>query len=106
MRLLFLPTATGKNYVSREEERERESERKQYAASPSSPSRFSSQMMAKKEGGIEFSVEITVDDQLRVRAKRCNYGDDVVVKELSEETILSRFRKCMDVWKKDHSNQQ
>jgi len=104
VRLLFLPTATGKNYVSREEERERESERKQYAAPSSSPSRYSSQMMAKKEGGIEFSVEITVDDQLRVRAKRCNYGDDVVVKELSEETILSRFRKCMEVWKKDHSN--
>jgi hypothetical protein len=95
VKLLFLPTSTGKNYLSKEEERK--TEKDAAAAKPGHNQRATS-----KEGGIEFVVEITEDKKMRVRAKRCNYGDDVVVKELSEETILSRFRKGIEVWKKDH----
>ena len=89
--LLFLPTATGKNYLSREEEREREA---------TGQTRISRNRMA-KEGGIEVVVEITSDDSLRVRAKRCNYADGVPLKELSEETILKRLESAIDVWCKE-----
>lgn len=93
VQLLFLPTSTGKNYLSREEEKERE---KRGASSKAAAKR------AAMEGGIEIVAEVTVASELRVRAKRCNYVDGAVIKELSEETILSRFRKCIEVWKRDH----
>ena len=92
--LLFLPTATGKNYLSREEERERESDGR------SGKYTISRSRLA-KEGGIEVVVEITSEDSLRVRAKRCNYAVGVPLKELSEETILKRLESAIDVWCKE-----
>ncbi|CAB9516544.1 expressed unknown protein [Seminavis robusta] len=91
VQLLFLPTATGKNYLSREEERERESE------GGSKRATISRSKMA-KEGGIEVVVEIIGEDSLRVRAKRCNYADGVPLKELSEETIVKRLESAIEVW--------
>ena len=98
IRLLFQPTATGKYYVSKDEERESDRDGKPLPA-PVRSSRLS------REGGVEFLVEVwgTEPLSLRARAKRCNYGPDAVVKELSEETIVSQFKKCIDVWKKDHA---
>jgi len=96
--LVFLPTATGSNYMSKEEEREREREGKGSSQANGAPVTRG----IVREGGIEFCVE-TTDDGLRVRAKRCNYGDDAVIKELSEETILSRFKKSVDVWAVENS---
>ncbi|GAX16121.1 hypothetical protein FisN_3Hh398 [Fistulifera solaris] len=92
VQLLFLPTSTGKNYVSREEEKQRGTEK-----SSTAPRRTQT-----KEGGIQVMVEITRENKLRVRAKRCNYADDTVIKEISEETILKRLRDGVDVWVKDH----
>ena len=94
VKLLFLPTATGKNYLSREEERTRETQE--------SRSKTPKKRKNIKEGGIEVLVENTKAGALRVRARRCNYDDDAVIKELSEETILSRLKKGIDVWLKDH----
>jgi hypothetical protein len=92
--LLFLPTQTGKNYVSRTEEKERAE------ADPSSkPFRRNV-----REGGVDVVVEVTKDDQLRVRARRCNYADDAVIKELSEETILKRLKEAVQSWQKEHCN--
>jgi hypothetical protein len=102
VRLLFLPTATGKNYVSAKEEAAMERDRggggraKQGAASVV-PKKV------QKEGGVEIVAEVLKSDgSVRVRAKRCNYADDAVIKELSEETILSRLKETIQVWKKDH----
>jgi hypothetical protein len=99
IRLLFQPTATGKYYVSKEEERESDREGKSLPSAPIRSARLS------RDGGIEFTVEVwnTEPLSLRARAKRCNYGPDTMVKELSEETIVSQFKKCIDVWKKDHA---
>jgi hypothetical protein len=99
VKLLFLPTATGKNYVSKEDERKMAAETGT-KASVQSP--VVSRFRPSNDGGIEFVVEVTDSGNLRARAKRCNYADGVVVKELSEETILGSFRKCIEVWKKDH----
>lgn len=94
--LLFLPTATGTNYMSKKEERDREA--KGMKGESSVPAARLS-----KDGGIEFLVEVTKDNALRVRAKRCNYARNAVIKELSESTIMSRFKKCLEVWQKDHA---
>jgi len=97
VRLLFLPTATGKNYLSREEEKALEKDR----SSGSTPKRSLSALL-KKEGGIEVVIEVLdASDKIRVRAKRCNYGNDAVIKELSEETILKRLQGAIDTWLKD-----
>ena len=91
--LLFLPTQTGKNYVSRTEEKERGEE----VDPPSKSFRRSV-----REGGIDVVVEVTKANQLRVRARRCNYADDAVIKELSEETILKRLKEAVQSWQKEH----
>jgi len=108
VRLLFLPTNTGKNYLSREEELKKEKEGRKSGGS-NAPSASKANLEEKlrltkriKEGGIDVVVEVTKDEQLRVRARRCNYADDAVLKELSEETILKRLKEALGVWKNDH----
>ena len=99
VQLLFLPTATGKKYLSREEERQREMESR--TGKPSSITTRSSSSKVTKEGGVEIVVELTTGDRLRVRAKRCNYADGVPLKELSEVTILKRLESAIDYWCKE-----
>jgi hypothetical protein len=98
VRLLFLQTKTGKNYLSREEEKGKQREQEDN----SSQMRVNMSRL-KKEGGIDLVVALTkASNQLRVRARRCNYADDAVIKELSEETILKRLEDhAMAVWKKN-----
>jgi hypothetical protein len=102
VRLLFLPTNTGKNYVSREEELRREQD---------GTSRQSRSRRIAKEGGIDVVVEIvnmsSIDgtsvplQQLRVRARRTNYAEGAVIKELSETTIVQRLEDAIEVFKTD-----
>lgn len=99
VQLLFLPTATGKNYVSAKDEAAMGDERT--GAAPRRTSAVQSPM--RKEGGVELVAEVLADDSIRVRAKRCNYADDAVIKELSEATILSRVKDSIQVWTKDHA---
>lgn len=98
VQLLFLPTKTGKYYMSKEEERQREDQTGKKAGTAGASPAFRKTV---REGGIDVVVEITKDGKLRVRARRCNYADDAVIKELSEETILKRFEDAIDVWKKE-----
>jgi len=110
VRLLFLPTNTGTNYASREEEaRRRENE-----GGNSNNVNKKSRRIA-KEGGIDVVVEIAntafVGDesqqpqkqQLRVRARRTNYAPDAVIKELSETTILKRLEDAMVVFNRENN---
>lgn len=102
VRLLFLPTNTGKNYVSREEELRKEQD--------DTSSQYRSRRIA-KEGGIDVVVEIvnmpSIDgtsvpsQQLRVRARRTNYAEAAVIKELSETTIVKRLEEAIEVFKTD-----
>jgi len=97
VRLLFLPTNTGSAYMSKAEERAREQETGGKTSSSTAPRT----RRTKPEGGVEVLVEITTDDKLRVRARRCNIADDTVLKEISEETILKRLKESLEVWIKD-----
>ena len=107
IQFLFQPTATGSRYMSRDDERQLERERQ----STSSGSGTSSSMpppqkrKATSEGGLEIRVEITQErkdkpSKLRVRVRRCNYAPGVIIKELTEETLMSRIKKTIDVWLK------
>eukprot|EP00526_Cylindrotheca_closterium_P007718 CAMPEP_0113635386 /NCGR_PEP_ID=MMETSP0017_2-20120614/18448_1 /TAXON_ID=2856 /ORGANISM="Cylindrotheca closterium" /LENGTH=650 /DNA_ID=CAMNT_0000546169 /DNA_START=200 /DNA_END=2149 /DNA_ORIENTATION=- /assembly_acc=CAM_ASM_000147 len=105
VRLLFLPTNTGKNYMSREEEEAKKEKEGAKSGGSNTPAANKASLDEKlrltkrtKEGGIDVVVEVTKDDQLRVRARRCNYADDAVLKELSEETILKRLQEALEVW--------
>lgn len=105
MQLLFLPTATGKNYMSRDEEIERDKDRRATASGGGTQAPPRPRKMA-QEGGIDVAVEIvrlpqSEEAHLRVRARRCNYADDAVIKELSEATILKRLEDAMNVWKRE-----
>jgi hypothetical protein len=106
VRLLFLPTATGKNYVSAKEEAARERDRGGGGGGGGSAKPGAAPAVSKKaprDGGVEIVAEVLESDgSVRVRAKRCNYADEAVIKELSEETILSRLKETIQVWKKDH----
>ena len=100
--LLYMPTNTGKAYLSKSEERVREQQTGSTSSSSSSAKSNLQMKKMKKEGGIEVLTEVTSDGELRVRARRCNMGDDTVVKEISEETILKRLEEAIKVWKQDH----
>jgi hypothetical protein len=103
IRILFQPTNTGKYYVSKDDEREMASSNSGDGKSSgsSSPVRNINPRFT-KEGGLEFVVEVVPHNnhqQLRIRVKRCNYSHDTIIKELSEQSILSQFKKCIAVWK-------
>jgi hypothetical protein len=66
---------------------------RQHGASlPTAPSK------TKKEGSLEFLIEVTDDNKVRVRARRCNYAPGVILKEMTEETILARLKKDVTYW--------
>jgi len=56
-----------------------------------------------KQGGVEVLVEKLPDGGVQVRASRCEMDDDTMIKEMSEETILSELKKALDVWKKQQT---
>jgi hypothetical protein len=92
VRLLFQKMDTG--YKSKEEEDRGESdntENKKKKKKKDEPS----------QGGVEILVEQLEDGSLRVVAKRCDVEDDTLIKEMSEEKIMSELQKAIDVWKKD-----
>jgi len=102
MQFLYLPTNTGSRYMSKSEERARERE----AGNRSSANNKSSEQtlaVAKKakEGGVEIVMEVTRDSKVRVRARRCNYSPGVIIKEMTEETLLGRLKKTLDYWEKE-----
>ena len=105
VRLEFKQTNTGSAYKSKDEERQLESQRSgpvnTDTSSNQQPIRSNRQ---RREGGVEIIVEKTEDSNgkvdLRVRARRCNMDDNTVVKELSEETIVKKLAKAIEVWRK------
>ena len=92
LKLIFRPTSTGQNYLSKDEERDMEKR----GLKPASP-----RLRGKAEGGVEILVEITTQSNLRVRATRTNMGPETVIKELSEATILKRLEDSLVVFVRD-----
>ena len=101
MQFLYLPTNTGSRYMSKSEERTRERESGSSSASSSSPDQTLAAARRAKEGGLEIMIEVTRDDKVRVRARRCNYSPGVSIKEISEETLLGRLKTTLDYWQRE-----
>ena len=98
IRILFQTTNTGDRYKSASEDKADEKERNSSGSSskPSGPSKVIGK--ARKEGGVEILVEKTNAGDLRVRARRCNMDHKTVIKEMSEEVILSSLKKAVKAW--------
>lgn len=90
VKLLFLKTKTGDAYKSKEEERAIEEGDAEEAPEKDV-----------KEGGVELLVEQRKDGTVRLRAKRCEVDDETIVKEMSEEAIVSGLKKAVDVFNKE-----
>ena len=105
IRILFKQTNTGAAYKSKDEERalERQGSPATTAKPAGSATAVQTKRKASKEGGVEVLVEETLDNDLRVRARRCNMDDRTVVKELSEQVIVKQLEKAVGVWQKDHA---
>ena len=103
VRILFKQTNTGTAYKSKDEERAFEREGSPPTKSTSSATDVQTTRKASKEGGVEVLVEETLDNDLRVRARRCNMDDRTVVKELSEQVIIKQLEKAISVWQKDYA---
>ncbi|KAL3789631.1 hypothetical protein HJC23_003180 [Cyclotella cryptica] len=101
VRLLFQTTNTGDRYKSATEEKQDEKERNSGSGGSAVKKTSGSapvSVKARKEGGVEVLVEKTVDGELRVRARRCNMDHKTIVKEMSEEVIVSNLKKAVKAW--------
>lgn len=98
VRILFQTTNTGDRYKSASEDRAEEKERNSGGTTKKSSGPAKMVGKARKEGGIEILVEKTTDGELRVRARRCNMDHKTVVKEMSEDVILSSLKKAVNAW--------
>jgi len=99
VRILFQTTNTGDRYKSASEDRKEEKARNTPSSSKTSSSGPAKIVgKARKEGGIEILVEKTTNSDLRVRARRCNMDHKTIVKEMSEDVILSSLKKAVKAW--------
>jgi hypothetical protein len=98
VRILFQTTNTGDRYKSASEDRAEERERSAPSSTKKSSGPAKIISKARKEGGVEILVEKTTGGELRVRARRCNMDHKTVVKEMSEEVILSSLKKAVKAW--------
>ena len=90
LRLVFQSTNTG--YKSKKEEDEKSNE---------TNNTKKKKKKEKLEGGVEVLVEKLISGTIQVRAKRCDFDEDTMIKEMSEETIIKELRKAIDVWKRE-----
>ena len=52
-----------------------------------------------KEGGVEIRVQKLTNGEVQLKARRCDTDEDTMVKEMSEEAIVSQLKKAVDAWK-------
>jgi hypothetical protein len=93
VQLVFKPTKTGNAYTTKNEE-------KKAQENNNNKGEGSQKKKPKKEGGVEILVEKLEDGQVQVRARRCELDEDTMIKEMSEETILSKLNEAVKAWKK------
>ncbi len=102
VRFQFKPTNTGASYKSKSEERAYErQDGPQTSSSGETKKRTVNpppMKKQKKEGGVEIFIEKTTSNELRVRARRCNMDDATVIKEISENAIIKKLQKAIEVW--------
>lgn len=98
--ITFVPKRpTGKKYKSKDEEKELE--KKNHKEFETKGRQATTALKeTHEEGGLEIFV--LKDKSLSVHAKRFNYGEDVAIKEMSEETIVNKLKDALVSWKAEH----
>ena len=94
VRLLFKDTKTG--YKTKNEENESGKNRQ-----PSSDAPKKKKDSKGKQGGVEIVVKKIGKKGVQVVASRCEIDEDTIIKEMSEETIMSELKQAIDVWKRE-----
>jgi hypothetical protein len=92
VRIVFQKTKTGDNYNQGSKSSEKET-------NDDGPKK---KKKPKLEGGVEVLVEALDGGNMIVRARRTEFDEDTLIKEMSEETILKELKKAMDVWRRDN----
>jgi hypothetical protein len=92
VRIVFQKTKTGDNYNQGSKSSERET-------NDDGPKK---KKKPKLEGGVEVLVEAFDGGNMIVRARRTEFDEDTLIKEMSEETILKELKKAMGVWRRDN----
>lgn len=87
-RFLFQSTDTG--YKNRREEDEQKS----------NDDSSKKKKKAVSQGGLDVLVERGDDGKVRVIARRCEIEEGTIIKEMSEEIILSELNQAISAWKK------
>ena len=88
VQILFRPKES--TYQSKDEERAAEEGTAEKKSEP------------QKQGGVQVMVEEQDGGKVKVAAKRCEMDEDTMIREMSEEAILSGLKKAINVWRKDH----
>ena len=96
VRIIFQKTTTGSAYKSKDEEKSPEE-----ADGSGGGNASEDTDEIKKEGGVEVLVERLSGGEVQLRAKRCNFDEDTMIKEMSEEAIIKNLREAINVWKKE-----
>ena len=92
VRIIFQPTKTG--YKSKTEE---DASKEGGDGGGEAPKKKKG---PPKEGGVEIRVEKMTNGEIQLRASRCDTDEDTMVKEMSEEAIVSQLKQAVDAWKK------
>jgi hypothetical protein len=95
VRIVFQKTKTGDKYKSSKDEKAAESE-----SDDDAPKKKKKD--ARLEGGVQVLVERLDTGDMVVRATRSDFDEDTMIKEMSEETILSELKRAMDVWRREN----
>ena len=103
IRLLFKNTDTG--YKNKNEESESGNAHRRPPPEASNDDDAPKKKKGKLQGGVEILVQknttTTGISEVKVLARRCEIDDDTVIKEMSEETIMSELHQAIAVWKRE-----
>jgi hypothetical protein len=105
VQLLFRDTNTG--YKSHKEDAAAEKEADRGSDSSNDKNDKNNKKSTKggkvKQGGVEIMVRKTIGDggdssSIMVVASRCEIDDETIIKEMSEERIMTELRRAIEVW--------
>eukprot|EP00978_Attheya_sp_CCMP212_P001608 scaffold3281_cov55-Attheya_sp.AAC.5 len=103
LRLLFVPNEPSYRDNTNDNNNKKDNDDDWRANANAKPKQENNKKKKKKQGGVEFQVE-AASPQLTVIVRRCNMDDDTMIREMSEETILSQLQSSIQVWKKEQKN--
>ena len=91
VRLVFQSTQTG--YKSKKEE--------DAPAATGQENKSQKKRKPPKQGGVEFRIQLLSNGDVQLKIRRSDVDEDTVVKEMSEEAIVSQIKSAVQAWRKE-----